>query len=473
MPKRNVALEKIGELRELAQYEGVIAVRMAALAQARARKYMLVGAVVIFTFGLALALYLSRSFSKPIMELYRGAKLIGEGDFDHPLELDTGDEIQKLANRFNTMAAKLKASYSDLEERVRERTRELEQSHNQLQRLFDGITDGISVIDSDYKIANANKGIARMVGRTDTELRGGKCFQSYNGSDSPCKGCPAAEAFKKGTLSSAQIRWTTPGGKAKEMEIYIFPLLEEKGRVTHVIEYAKDISERKVMERKLFQSAKLAGIGTLAAGVAHEIRNPLGIIKTSADIIKRNSRGEEQNLEMSEFIIDEVDRLNRVVSRLINFAKPSKLRTQDCDLNDTLEKSIALVSPQYRLQDMKIAKKYAKDIPKVNADPEQLCQVFLNLVINAAQAMPGGGRLSITTGSRNEETVFASISDSGQGIDRKILSNIFDPFFSTKEEGSGLGLAIVYRIVEAHKGRVEVQSATGKGTTFTVILPAV
>jgi len=466
------ALEKIAELHELAQREGLQAIGTATLADRRARKISLVGGVIVLACGLVLALYLSRSFSRPISDLDRGARLIGEGDFDHRMVLDTGDELQDLAERFNTMAKRLKASYGELEERVRARTRELEASNLQLRRLFNGISDGISVIDREFRIVNVNDGIAAMVGRNGAELVGGTCHRVYRGSDSPCPGCPVAETFRCGTTSSGEVRWDVPGGKARDVEIFSFPLIEEEGAVTHVIEYAKDVSERKALERKLFQSAKLAGIGTLAAGVAHEIRNPLGIMKASADMIRRGSKEGEQNWELAGFLMEEVDRLNRVVTRLLDFARPSAPNSAPCDLAGILERAVALVGPQHRLQDVEVDRAYAPGIPRVRADGEQLCQVFLNLILNAVQAMSGKGRLSLSTGTGEGETVVASVGDSGGGIVGKDLEQIFDPFFSTKEGGAGLGLAIVYRIVEAHKGRIEVNSTPGKGTTFTVTLPA-
>lgn len=468
---KDSALEKIAELREIAQREGVKAVEVAGHARRQARKCMLVGAVVTLVLGLGLALYLTRSLSRPIVDLERGARLIGEGNFDHRMEIQTGDELEELASRFNAMASNLKSSYQELEERVRERTEELRRSHEQLRRLFDGISDGISVIRRDYRVVSANKGIARMVGKKEEDVKFGICYELYNGSDILCSGCPVGETFRSGVPSSAQLSWSTPGRKVKEMEIYIFPLLEEEGEVTHVIEYAKDISDKKVMERSMFQSAKLAGIGTLAAGVAHEIRNPLGIIKTSADIVRRNSGEGEQNLEMAEFIIDEVDRLNRVVSRLLNFAKPSKPLIQPCDVHEVLDRALALVGPQYRLQDLHVVKRYARDLPPTRADSEQLCQVFLNLVLNAVQSMAAGGSLTLTTGSDDDGLVWISVEDTGQGIEENTLGSIFDPFFSTKKDGSGLGLPIVQRIVDNLKGRVEVNSSPGRGTTFTVRLP--
>jgi len=466
------ALEKIGEIREIAQREGSVAVEMAALADRRAGKFMRVGAVIILTCGLVLALYLSRSFSRPILELDRGARLIGEGGFDHRLKVETGDELEELAARFNTMASRLKASYGALEEKVRDRTRELEQSGQQLRRLFDGISDGISVIDREYRIVNANAGIVAMVKRGRAELISATCYRSYNGSDSPCPGCPAESTFRDGRASAGQLRWCAPNQKVKDMQIYIFPLQEEEGRVVQVIEYAKDISEKVALERKLFQSAKLAGIGTLAAGVAHEIRNPLGIMKTSADMIKRSCREGEQNYELAGFLIEEVDRLNRVVTRLLDFAKPSTPNIESCEINDIVDRALALVGPQHRLQDLELVREYTHGLARVPGDREQLCQVFLNLIINAVQAMPGGGRLALATGMDGGETVWASVADTGGGIDERIVDSIFDPFFTTKEDGSGLGLAIAYRIVESHGGRLEVKSNPGKGTTFTVVLPA-
>ena len=465
------ALEKIGEIREIAQREGSVAVEMAALADRRAGKFMRVGAVIILTCGLVLALYLSRSFSRPILELDCGARLIGEGNFDHRLKLETGDELEDLASRFNTMASRLKASYGALEEKVHDRTRELEQSNQHLRRLFDGISDGISVIDRGYRIVNANAGIAAMVKRGEAELIGGACYRSYNGSDSPCPGCPAESTFRDGRASAGQLRWCAPGQKLKEMQIYIFPLQEEEGRVVQVIEYAKDISEKVALERKLFQSAKLAAIGTLAAGVAHEIRNPLGIMKTSADMIKRSFREGEQNYELAGFLIEEVDRLNRVVTRLLNFAKPSKPNIEPCEVNGIMDRALALVGPQHRLQDLEVVREYTHDLPRVPGDREQLCQVFLNLIINAIQAMPKSGRLTLATGTEGGEAVWAGVTDTGEGIDERIVDSIFDPFFTTKDGGSGLGLAIAYRIVESHGGRLEVESNPGKGTAFTVMLP--
>ncbi|MCX6339238.1 MAG: ATP-binding protein [Candidatus Aureabacteria bacterium] len=471
MRAKEHALEKIGEIREIAQREGMMAVEMAALADRQAGKFMRVGAVIILTCGLVLALYLSSSFSRPILDLDRGARLIGEGNFDHRLKLETGNELEELASRFNTMASRLKASYGALEEKVRDRTRELEQSNQQLRRLFDGISDGISIIDREYRIVNANTGIAAMVKRGEGELIGGACYRSYNGSDSPCPGCPAESTFRDGRASVGQLRWCAPGQKVKDMQLYIFPLQEEEGRVVQVIEYAKDISEKVALEQKLFQSAKLAGIGTLAAGVAHEIRNPLGIMKTSADMIKRSCQEGEQNYELAGFLIEEVDRLNRVVTRLLNFAKPSKPNIEPCGINDIMDRALALVGPQHRLQDMEVVREYTHDLPGVPGDREQLCQVFLNLIINAIQAMPKHGRLTLATGMDEGEAVWAGVTDTGEGIDARIVDSIFDPFFTTKDDGSGLGLAIAYRIVESHGGRLEVKSNPGKGTTFAVVLP--
>ncbi len=465
------ALEKIGEIREISQREGSVAVEMAAFADRRAGKFMRVGAVIVLTCGLVLALYLSNSFSRPIMELDRGARLIGEGNFDHRLKVETGDELEEVAVRFNDMASKLKASYGALEEEVRDRTRELEQSSRHLRRLFDGISDGISVIDREYRIVDANAGIISMVKRTGSELIGATCHRSYNGSDSPCPGCPAESAFKDGRAAAGQLQWCAPDQKVRDMQIYIFPLQEEEGRVVQVIEYAKDISEKVALERKLFQSAKLAGIGTLAAGVAHEIRNPLGIMKTSADMIKRSCRDGEQNYELAGFLIEEVDRLNRVVTRLLDFAKPSAPNIEPCEINAVMDRALALVGPQHRLQDLELAREYMHGVASVPGDREQLCQVFLNLIINAIQAMPGGGRLTLATGMDDGDAVWASVADTGAGINERIVDSIFDPFFTTKEDGSGLGLAIAYRIVESHGGRLEVKSSPGKGTTFTVVLP--
>jgi signal transduction histidine kinase len=244
------------------------------------------------------------------------------------------------------------------------------------------------------------------------------------------------------------------------------------------------IENSRVYER-MKERDRLAALGEMAAGLAHEIRNPLGAIKGAAQLLvgpdgKPVSNGAQDVREFLGIIVDEVNRLNRVVTQFLDYARPWKGDSSEIDINEVVRKTVHLLENQETAGAVNIELKLNDDVPRIRGDSEQLRQVFLNLGLNAVQAMKGkdGGRLTIVTGRRagrrkSDPGSYVEIRfrDSGPGISREHLRNLFIPFFTTKEKGTGLGLPISQRIVTQHGGTIEVRSEVGKGSTFTVLLP--
>lgn len=233
------------------------------------------------------------------------------------------------------------------------------------------------------------------------------------------------------------------------------------------------------LEEELRRKDRLAALGELSAGVAHEVRNPLGIIKNSAQVLQDRLKNKEaKSKELINFIIEETDRLNKVVTNFLDFARPQKPDLEKRDITPILDKTLGLMESQISEGKVKVVRRYEKGLPPVMVDEDLMSQVFLNLITNALQAMPQGGSLTIATRlsvigyQRTPNTVEVSFTDTGCGIPEAELSKIFNPFFSMREGGTGLGLSIVHKIIETHGGEISVESQVGKGTTFTLRLPA-
>ena len=240
----------------------------------------------------------------------------------------------------------------------------------------------------------------------------------------------------------------------------------------------QDLTEVKRIERQLRRSQRLAALGTMAAGIAHEIRNPLGGIRGASQLLAREMNENEKLKDFLDVIVREVDRLDQTVEQLLDLARPMKADTTPIKAEEIIDRSLAVLKAEIDTREICIRKSIPSQLRQIQADEDQLTQVFLNLFLNALQAMSKGGTLEIAaredTGSAGTGTpsVVIEISDTGHGMSRQTLEHLFMPFYTDRENGTGLGLAITHKIVEEHGGTIDVVSEEGKGTTFTLSFQA-
>lgn len=226
-------------------------------------------------------------------------------------------------------------------------------------------------------------------------------------------------------------------------------------------------------QQELLHKEKLASMGQLAAGVAHEINNPLGTILLFSDVMYKEAPEDDPRRDDLKMIINETTRCKNIVADLLNFAWQQEVLAQETDVHDLLEKVVEGVRLQPIFKKVEIVRRFSPALPIIQADPAQLQQVFVNLLNNAAEAMEEGGTITLATRPVNSQWVEIKVSDTGRGILEENLGKLFTPFFTTKAlgKGTGLGLSIVYGIIKMHRGQIAVQSQVGQGTTFTVTLP--
>ncbi|WP_084511495.1 sensor histidine kinase [Desulfatibacillum aliphaticivorans] len=226
--------------------------------------------------------------------------------------------------------------------------------------------------------------------------------------------------------------------------------------------------ERLKLEEQLSRAERLASLGEMAAGVSHEIRNPLGIIRSSAELLGKRYDG--PNRQLLEVIIEESTRLNDIITDFLNFARPTEPRFQECSVAGVLGKNLAFLAPRLNQDGYHVEQEAPSDLPMVWADPNLLYQSFLNILINAMQAMPAGGTVYVKTRIQGEK-LSVSFTDEGKGVTDEAMKKIWNPFFTTKERGTGLGLCVVRNIIEAHGGSVTIENSEDKGACVRVELP--
>jgi two-component system sensor histidine kinase PilS (NtrC family) len=252
-------------------------------------------------------------------------------------------------------------------------------------------------------------------------------------------------------------------------------LKDEKEAMRGIILTFQDITKIVEMEEQVRRQERLATIGSLAAGIAHEIRNPLASLSGSIQVLRNDLDLKGDNQHLMEIVLREAERLNTIITDFLEYARPKASSLEEIFLSSLVDETIMLLRNNRNFrEDIKIACDVDSSV-NLLADPQRMRQVFWNLLINACQALPNGGEIKINTEpfshSGDTEWLRVTISDSGQGIAREDIDKIFHPFFTTKTGGTGLGLAIVYRIIEDHGGTIDVESEPGKGTRFSIMLP--
>jgi len=277
---------------------------------------------------------------------------------------------------------------------------------------------------------------------------------------------------KQTDVIEKEIECKTAGGNMIPLEIGASSLKDENDVFLGNVLLFKDLTEVRTLRREVARSQRLASVGRLAAGVAHEIRNPLSSIKGFATYFKERYPDRPEDQQTADIMIQEVDRLNRVVGQLLEFAKPVPVKPKPVSLQALLNDSIKLIRDRAAEKNISIQTKNNTRMAEVRIDPDRINQVLLNLYLNAIDSMESGGELKVEISSDGQRrNVVIQVSDTGRGISRENLSKIFEPYFTTKSTGTGLGLAIAHNIVEAMAGKITVVSDREVGTTFTVALP--
>ncbi len=432
--------------------------------QTRLLLMALIAVAPLLSIGLAVSLL--SGFAKPINALLNATKRLKTGDLDYRVE-GLKDEFAELAFAFDDMASSL-----------RERMRELEESEQRYRLLFESAADAIFILDTEGeqagKIVNANQAAARMHGYTLEELLQLK-VQDIDTPETAGKAEGRIERLVKGEWIKAEVDHSKKDGTIFPLEISC-GIFEVNGH-KYILAIDRDISERKQAEETIQRAEHIRTAGELATGLAHEIKNPLAGIKVTMEALSEESTlSAEDRIALSK-VIDEIKRIEGLIKGLLNFARPPKPHYTSTDVNSVLEAASQLVlkrnarlTADSRTIDLK--KEYGRDLPEIIADPQQLQQVFMNLLLNAVDAMPGNGVVSVKT-SYDEKTrcITAAISDTGVGMDAAVQAKIFQPFFTTKPKGTGLGLAISKRLIEEHGGTISIESARGAGSTFRISLP--
>jgi len=346
-----------------------------------------------------------------------------------------------------------------------------------------GLPDAVIAVDDALRVVFWNAAAEALTGRSSRRAEGRSLKELLPPDASLTR--HLAETVRTGeSRGEGETTILTPDGHTIPVSIVTAPLFDHGGTVGAAVAVLRDISRIRELEAEVRRGETLAAAGRMAVGLAHEIRNPLGAIRGAVQLLARELSPGSRFGEYTQVLIQEVDRVNRIIEQLLDLARPVQLRTGPLNLHQLLERVALLAAEGALAQGVTIVRRYDPSLPPILGDEDRLVQVFHNLVRNALDAMKGGGRLTLTTrislspvfakmdlGAGQRSMVEVQVTDEGTGIPARVQAKVFDPFFTTKERGLGLGLALCHRILEEHKGAVRIDSVEGRGTTVTCFLP--
>jgi two-component system, NtrC family, sensor kinase len=366
----------------------------------------------------------------------------------------------------------------DLAGEVAAQSREIEEHRRFTSLIVDSLPVGLYVVDRDYRIQSWNrKRETGTQGLRRDDVVGRPVFDVLTRQPPAQLRAEFDRVFTTGEIQQTEQE-VTAGGETRRYRLSKIPMRLDGDAITHVITVGEDVTESHRVQRQTLQSEKLAAIGQLAAGVMHEINNPLATISACVAAIEGRLPPGREAAQAGEYLqtIDrEVDRCSRIVDGLLDFSRPKGGPRRPVSLNALVEESLFLLKHHQRFKQLHVVRALAPGLPETTGSAEQLTQVLMALMLNAVDAMEQGGQLTVRTGlspGRGDEVV-VEVQDTGMGIAPADQSKIFEPFYTTKPpgRGTGLGLSICYGIVSDHRGRIEVDSAPGRGATFRVFLP--
>lgn len=377
----------------------------------------------------------------------------------------------------NISTDEIEEKVAEKEEIIQQLTRELVDVKNFTESIIQSIGSGIMITEMNDTITYINKAGERILGYTAEELTG-QPFGIFNLKEKQS----AAPSF----LNNPDDMDTRKEGWMRRKDHSEFPVgftinshLSIRGERIGKIVVFRDLTNIYKIQEEILRMDRLISLGKLASGIAHELRNPLAGIKTTAQALGEEMSGDDSRREYLHRITKEIDRLNDLLKTFFSFAKPQNLTLAHCHIKDIINEIIPFLIKEIADKGIRFVEAYDPELPRIKVDKTQMHQVFLNLFLNAIQAMPTGGELKIEASPMvsnslkgvTQNFIKIVISDTGRGIPSHIVHKIFDPFFTTKPKGVGLGLSITYQIIKKHGGTIKVESQWEKGTSFIINLP--
>ncbi len=381
----------------------------------------------------------------------------------------TGAISLAMASLVAWLAVRYRREY---EEELRARNRALEQTRDFLARIVEGSAEAIVTLDAEGRVTSWNRAAEQIFGWTSAEMIGQSAIRVVPPEPEAVDDFRwTNERVRSGqTVRAHEATRLRRDGRRITVQITRSPLYDADGRFAGSTSIVRDMTAIKEMEARLLERERLAAVGELAARVAHEVRNPLAGIRGGCEILLEGYPAGDAKREIGEETLRQVDRLSRTVQELLLFARPRAVEPAPTDVHEVLEHALRALREDPRTREVRLERAYDRSLPPLRLDPQQMEQVFVNVLLNAFQAMEFRGTVRIAT-RRDGAAAEVAVRDTGPGIRAEVMDNLFKPFFTTRAQGTGLGLSIVRGIVEAHGGTVRAASPPGGGAEFTVRLP--
>lgn len=429
--------------------------------------------------GILMSLWTARRITRPLGTLVQNTQEAAGGNLSRIIEIQTRDEVEVLASNFSSMIQEIIEHRQQLERQLDE----IKGMQRYTHQLLTTMNDGLLSMDMEGRVSTINPAAQKLFKEFDHSVDKGSIVSKS------LKDFTELDIYLHDILKKpykVKPREITLHTKSKERVLLIGSsiLNDRRGNPQEVILNLHDITELKKLEISVRQAERLAELGTLAAGMAHEIRNPLSTIKTFVQLLPRKIEKPDFLEKFQRTVPRELDQINRLVEDLLELARVPKYHFAKTDVQPLLEQTIDFLEEEMQNQQIDCICEYSNDLPPIQADVSQLAKTFNNLIRNAVQAMPSGGKIFIKALYQKEAPednfklnsgngwITLTFQDTGVGISPEDMKNIFNPFFTTKEIGTGLGLSITHKVITEHGGKIEVESGEGKGSLFRIYLPA-
>lgn len=457
-------------------------------------------------FGVALstlaAAFLAHRIAAPIRVLTEGTMAVARGERLPVIQVRTHDEIAVLATNFNDMARELREHRTALEETNRQLDRNV-QELSRLAHYNDGIlssmTSGLFTLDLHGRFETFNTTAEAITGLRDMEVRG-QHYQHVFVDNTPFVRLLDASYRHQTPLTVPRLEWCRPDGSHVPLQLRTAVLQDRENQTIGLLAIFEDLSPIQALEGKLRRADRLAALGQMSAGLAHEIKNPLASIRTFAQLVSRKHQDSKFIEQFDRVVPRELDRVNGIIEDLLGLTRPTRLQYAPVSIPTILQQVVEIYAQRLQQQQIVCQMDVAEALPPLQADAEQLYRAFINIVLNAIEAMPDGGALSLVCRpvmtslfdvvSSDPEVLSSppdqtSLSlgpfatdieivccDTGAGVPPEQIDALFTPFYTTKPKGTGLGLALTLKIIEEHRGSIRMTSQVGRGTQVTVLLPS-